>query len=98
MSKKKKRTPKGNPNKHYMITDARLEEIKDEMAEEATHKACMIMLGELAEMGWTEDEILDLFDRFTRHVEYANQGVLPSDRVQAIVTEKTGIHFECRWY
>jgi len=95
---KKKRTVKGNPNKHYMITDARLEEIRDEMAKEATYKSCMIMLAELAEMGWSEQDLLDLFDRFGNHIDYANDGVLPCKAVQEIVKKHNGMTFESRWY
>lgn len=102
---KKKKKPKIKkifsyfiPTKVYTFTGQQLNEMRDQMAEEATQKACMIFLGELSEMGWTDDEILGLFDRFSRHVDYANDGVLPAEEVQRMVTEKTGMKFERLWY
>lgn len=68
------------------------------MAEEATHRCCMLLLGILSQRGWSEEQLLDLFDEMARLNSYAIDGVLPCKDVQDIIGKYNGMRFERKWY
>ena len=54
----------------YTLSDKQLKKIKADVTAEAVTKTGMLYLVALAEKGWGEDDIVDLFETISRYTKY----------------------------
>ena len=89
-------------NKHdarakYTLSDKQLKKIKAEVTAEAVTKTGMLYLVALAEKGWGEDDIVDLFETISRYTKYIDDKVVKIKEIQAMIERKTGITIKGKW-
>lgn len=81
----------------YTLSDKQLDKIKAEVTSEAVTKTGMLYLAALAEKGWTEDQIVDLFETISRYTKYTEDKVLKLKEVQNIIERRTGMTIKGKW-
>lgn len=81
----------------YTLSDKQLDKIKAEVTKEAVTKTGMLYLVALAEKGWTEDQIVDLFETISRYTKYTEEKVLKLKEVQEIIERRTGMTIKGKW-
>ena len=94
-----KRAKKNKPDirKKYTLSDKQLTKVKAEVTEEAVTKTGMLYLVALAEKGWDEDQIVDLFETISRYTRYIDDKVLKIKEVQDVIEKHTGIVIKGKW-
>lgn len=85
------RKKKPDVRKKYTISDKQMDKVKKEITEEAVHIASALHLAVLAERGWTEDEIVDLFETVSRYAQYLDDHVVKIKEIEDLIERKTGI-------
>ena len=81
----------------YTLSDKQLAKIKAEATSEAVVKTGMLYLVALAEKGWNEDQIVDLFETISRYTKYIDDKVVKIKEIQAMIERKTGITIKGKW-
>lgn len=81
----------------YMVSEKQMQKMREEVATRATSITGILYLSALAEKGWTEDEIVELFETVSRYVNYIDDHLVKLEQVQEIIERRTGIKIECRW-
>ena len=51
----------------------------------------------LAEKGWSEDDIVDLFETISRYMQYVDDKVVRIKEIQEMIERKTGITIKGKW-
>ena len=93
----KRAKPKRDVRVKYTLSDKQLKKIKAEVTAEAVTKTGMLYLVALAEMGWDEDKIVDLFETISRYMEYIDDKVVKIKEIQDIIERRTGIIIKGKW-
>jgi len=83
--------------KKYTLSEKQLMKIKQEVTEEAVTKTGLLYLVALAERGWTDDDIADLFQQISRYTKYLDDKLVKIKEIQAMIEEKTGIVIKGKW-
>ena len=81
----------------YTLSDKQLKKIKAEVTAESVTKTGMLYLVALAEMGWDEDKIVDLFETISRYMEYIDDKVVKIKEIQEMIERKTVITIKGKW-
>ena len=81
----------------YTLSDKQLKKIKAEVTAEAVTKTGMLYLVALAEKGWGEDDIVDLFETISRYMQYVDDKVVRIKEIQDMIERKTGIRIKGKW-
>ena len=81
----------------YTLSDKQLDKIKAEVTKEAVTKTGMLYLASLAEKGWDEEQIVDLFETISRYTKYTEEKVLKLKEVQEIIERRTGMTIKGKW-
>lgn len=81
----------------YTISDKQLLKIKDEVVKETVTKTGLLYLAALSEKGWTEDQIVEMFETVSRYVNYLDEHLVRLKQIQRIVEERTGIKLKGGW-
>ena len=81
----------------YTLSDKQLNKIKAEVTNEAVVKTGMLYLVALAEKGWNEDQIVELFETVSRYAQYIDDNIVKINQVQEIIERKTGIKVKWKW-
>ena len=81
----------------YTLSDKQLKKIKAEVTAEAVTKTGMLYLVALAEKGWDEDDIVDLFETISRYMQYVDDKVVRIKEIQDMIERKTGIKIKGKW-
>ena len=89
MKRVKKKTP--DVRVKYTLSDKQLKKIKADVTAETVKKTGLLYLVALAEKGWSEDEIAELFETVTRYAQYIDDHTVKINQVQEIIERKTGI-------
>ena len=95
--KTKKAKKKRDVRVKYTLSDKQLKKIKAEVTAEAVTKTGMLYLVALAEKGWSEDEIVDLFETISRYMQYVDDKVVRIKEIQDMIERKTGITIKGKW-
>ena len=77
----------------YTLSDKQLKKIKADVTAEAVTKTGMLYLVALAEKGWSEDDIVDLFETISRYTKYIDDKVVKIKEIQEMIERKTGIQW-----
>lgn len=86
--------PKG---KTYSLTEGQLHRIKKEVTDEATSMAMLLYLAALAEKGWTEEALVNLFEEVNRYAAYIDNHIVKVREIQRIIENKTGMKLKGKW-
>lgn len=81
----------------YTLSDKQLKKIKAEVTAESVTKTGMLYLVALAEKGWSEDDIVDLFETISRYMQYVDDKVVRIKEIQDMIERKTGITIKGKW-
>lgn len=94
-----RRAKKSKPDirRKYTLSEKQLQKIKKEVEEEAVSLTAQLYLAALAEMGWDEDQIADLFETVSRYAQYVDDKIVKLREVQEIIERKTGITIKGGW-
>lgn len=94
-----KRTKKkpDNRKRKVLISQREIETGRRDSAKEAVTKTGMLYLTALAEKGWSEEEIIDLFETVQRYAQYVDDHLIRVRDVQRIIEERTGIKITGGW-
>ncbi len=71
--------------------------VKQEVTEEAVTKTGLLYLAALADRGWSDDDIVDLFEEIRRYVGYLDDKLVRIKEVQAMIEKKTGMVIKGKW-
>ena len=93
----KKAKKKKDVRVKYTLSDKQLKKIKAEVTSEAVTKTGMLYLVALAEKGWGEDDIVDLFETISRYMQYVDDKVVRIKEIQEMIERKTGITIKGKW-
>ena len=93
----KRAKPKRDARAKYTLSDKQLKKIKADVTAEAVTKTGMLYLVALAEKGWGEDDIVDLFETISRYTKYIDDKVVKIKEIQAMIERKTGITIKGKW-
>ena len=89
--------PKRSGGVKYTLSDKQLKKIKADVTKEAVTKVGMLYLVALAEKGWDEDQIVDLFETISRYCEYLDDKVVKIKEIQDIIERRTGMTIKGKW-
>ena len=89
--------PKRDVRVKYTLSDKQLKKIKADVTSEAVTKTGMLYLVALAEKGWGEDDIVDLFETISRYTKYIDDKVVKIKEIQKMIENKTGIKIKGKW-
>lgn len=81
----------------YMVSEKELDKMRQEVSLEAVAKTGMLYCAALAEMGWDEEQIADLFETVSRYAQYVDDKIVKLREVQEIIERKTGITIKGGW-
>ena len=95
--KTKKVKKKRDVRVKYTLSDKQLKKIKAEVTAEAVTKTGMLYLVALAEKGWGEDDIVDLFETISRYTKYIDDKLVKIKEIQAMIENRTGIKIKGKW-
>ena len=93
----KKAKKKKDVRVKYTLSEKQLKKIKAEVTSEAVTKTGMLYLVALAEKGWGEDDIVDLFETISRYMQYVDDKVVRIKEIQEMIERKTGITIKGKW-
>lgn len=88
---------KRNSGDKFLVSEKQLNKIKEELSAEAVTKTGMLYLAALAERGWDEDQIIDLFETIQRYAQYIDEHLVRIRDVQQTIETRTGIKMRGRW-
>ncbi len=94
---KRAKKKKQGVSRKYWLSDKQLNRIKHELSEEIVTKVGMLYCLALADKGWTDDDIADLFETVSRYTRYIDDKVVALREVQKMIEDKTGIKMKGRW-
>lgn len=83
--------------KKYTLSEKQLMKVKQEVTEEAVTKTGLLYLAALADRGWSDDDIVDLFEEIRRYVGYLDDKLVRIKEVQAMIEKKTGMVIKGKW-
>lgn len=83
--------------KKYTLSEKQLMKVKQEVTEEAVTKTGLLYLAALADRGWSDDDIVDLFEEIRRYVGYLDDKLVRIKEVQAVIEKKTGMVIKGKW-
>ena len=89
--------PKRDVRVKYTLSDKQLKKIKADVTAEAVTKTGMLYRVALAEKGWGEDDIVDIFETISRYMQYADDTVVRIKEIQDMIERKTGITIKGKW-
>lgn len=89
--------PKRGEGVKYTLSDKQLKKIKADVTTEAVTKTGMLYLVALAEKGWDEDQIVDLFETISRYTQYLDDKVVKIKEIQDIIERRTGMTIVGKW-
>ena len=94
-----KRVKKKKPDVRvkYTLSEKQLQKVKNEVTAEAVAKTGLLYLAALAEKGWDEDQIAELFEDVARYAKYVDDHIIKIRQVQEIIERKTGIVVKWKW-
>ena len=95
--KTKKAKKKRDVRVKYTLSDKQLKKIKADVTAEAVTKTGMLYLVALAEKGWGEDDIVDLFETISRYTKYIDDKGVKIKEIQEMIERKTGITIKGKW-
>jgi len=81
----------------FVLSEKQLLKEKDEAVREGMTKTAMLYLVALAEKGWDEDQITDLFETTSRYATYVDEKIVSIRQIQDIIERKTGITIKGKW-
>lgn len=88
----KKKRRKDNPQKTIQIKPKQLEQIKRQMAKEATDRACLVVLAAAVdELGLTEEQFCKVMERTDRYASYIDDHIAKIEDVRKTIEKGTGI-------
>lgn len=88
MIRAKKKKDRGTK---FVVSEKQLNKIKMELSEEAVNKTGLLYLAALAERGWDEGQIVELFETIQRYANYIDDRLIQLRDVQQIIETRTGI-------
>lgn len=88
---------KRNSGDKFIVSEKQLNKIKEELSAEAVTKTGMLYLAALAERGWNEDQIVELFETIQRYAQYIDDHLIRIRDVQQTIETRTGIKMRGRW-
>lgn len=88
---------KRNSGDKFLVSEKQLNKIKEELSAEAVTKTGMLYLAALAERGWDEDQIVELFETIQRYAQYIDEHLIRIRDVQQTIETRTGIKMRGRW-
>lgn len=88
---------KRNSGDKFLVSEKQLNKIKEELSAEAVTKTGMLYLAALAERGWNEDQIVELFETIQRYAQYIDDHLIRIRDVQQTIETRTGIKMRGRW-
>lgn len=88
---------KRNSGDKFIVSEKQLNKIKEELSAEAVTKTGMLYLAALAERGWDEDQIVELFETIQRYAQYIDDHLIRIRDVQQTIETRTGIKMRGRW-
>jgi hypothetical protein len=94
---KRTKKKKQGVSRKYWLSDKQLNRIKYELSEEIVTKVGMLYCLALADKGWTDDDIADLFETVSRYTKYIDDKIVRLREVQKMIEDKTGIKMKGRW-
>lgn len=86
-----KRAKKKDIRKKYLMSEKQLLKEKEQVVHEAVSMTGLLYLSVLAEKGWKEKEILDLFDTVSRYVNYIDEHLVTVNQVKDTIEKHTGM-------
>lgn len=94
-----RRTKKAKPDvrRKFYLSEKQLEKAKKDVTEEVVTKTGMLYCMALAEKGWTDDDIADLFENVSRYTRYIDDKIVSLRQVQRMLEDKTGIILKGKW-
>lgn len=84
-------------NKVIQFTLKDYDEHKRDLQLEATQKTGILYLVKLSEMGFNEDQIVEVFEDIMKYVEYLDDHIVQMREVQDIIEKHTGIKLNYGW-
>ena len=94
---KRTKKKKQGVSRKYWLSDKQLNRIKHELSEEIVTKVGMLYCLALADKGWTDDDIADIFETVSRYTKYIDDKIVRLREVQKMIEDKTGIKMKGRW-
>lgn len=94
---KRAKKQKSSTRKKYTLSDKQLLKVKEQVTNEAVTMTGMLYLAALAEKGWTEDQIVEMFDTISRYVKYIDDNVVKIKHVQEVIEKHTGMKIKYTW-
>lgn len=94
--KRAKKKP-DNRKRKVLISQNEIETGRRDSAKEAVTKTGMLYLTALAEKGWNEEQIIDLFETVQRYAQYVDDHLIRVRDVQRIIEDRTGIKITGGW-
>lgn len=88
---------KRNSGDKFIVSEKQLNKIKEELSAEAVTKTGMLYLAAMAERGWDEDQIVELFETIQRYAQYIDDHLIRIRDVQQTIETRTGIKMRGRW-
>ena len=94
-----KRTKKSKPDvrRKFYLSEKQLAKIKEEVTGEAVQMTGLLYLAALAEKGWSEDQIVEMFETISRYVNYLDDNIVKIKQVQEIIERHTGMKIKSAW-
>ena len=89
-----RRAKKKDVRKKYLISEKQLVKEKNEVVQEAVSMTGLLYLAVLAEKGWTEDDIIQLFEDVSRYVRYIDDHLVKLQEVREIIEKRTGMELK----
>lgn len=59
--------------------------------------AMLLYLAALAEKGWTEEALVNLFEEVNRYAAYIDNHIVKVREIQRIIENKTGMKLKGKW-
>lgn len=94
---KRAKKKKADIRRKYTLSDKQLNKVKHDVTAEAVTKTGLLYLAALAEKGWNEDQIAELFEDVARYAKYVDDHIIKIRQVQDIIERKTGIVVKWKW-
>lgn len=88
---------KDDKKRKFYLSQKQLDKIKKDAVEEAVSKSELLTIVTLADRGWSEDELADLFEDICKNSEYIDKRIVTMRQVQRMIEEKTGIIIKGKW-
>ncbi len=88
---------KDDKKRKFYLSQKQLDKIKKDAVEEAVSKSELLTIVTLADRGWSEDELADLFEDICKNSEYIDKRIVTMRQVQRMIKEKTGIIIKGKW-